>query len=567
MKNLTSVDKTDLIEKALICIAVMQFLMIFQISMKRFFDFDEFQVLYASAALLRGKALYQDQVGTHFPLVNIIFALFLKIYGFKTTALLAARMAMVLCLVVSLLFSYKITRLFSDRKTGIFALILIMSSLAFVHKGIEIRHDVFNMMFNAIGVFYALRYLKEKKITWGVLSACFLGLALASTQKAVVWNVGIMCGFFFATFDFGKDSMVSVVKHSFIYVFFWMLPLALSLAWLMSMHHETFGAFLQTAVIDNVSYLHPTKDASNPFPHDKSTMFLRLIHDNAVFYMLGILGGIFLVIKNKRDKRVWILGGWLFMGLFFYIYMRRPFYQSFLPTIPALGVSAALFTTFFITYLRRHFDPSKRRMAYIVAYALAAALLIVWPLRDMTASAMAPSSNRKQLENVEFCLKFLQPKDEVLCFSQQQVFFDAIFPGMRNGGCGKKLIFGEKGYAIDFLDQACFKKAMINRQCKIIIYDVRTHHLNQPILKMLKENYKYAGVGHILIPGFEVPPNQTIKKKIWISGRYFCPSLEMSIDGKKIKENMVDLKSKSYVFRNLTNKEMVVLYAFHLKEV
>jgi len=558
MKKSGAISKTDLSGKVLIAIALMQFLVIFQISMNRFFDFDEFQVLYASAALLRDKALYQDQVGTHFPLVNMIFSVFLKIYGFKASALLAARVLIALCLAVTLLFSYKIVRLVADRKTGILALILMMSSLAFVHKGIEIRHDVFNMLFNTIGVFYALRYMIDKKNVWGVLSALFLGLALASTQKAVIWNVGIMAALFLANWDLNQQTKIDVVRRSFVFMVLWILPLTLSCMWLVLFCNESVWAILKIAVIDNISYLYPTtKASSHPFPHDKITIFLRLIRDNGPFYILAILAGIYLFFRNKADKKIWILAAWLFSGLLFYAYMRRPFYQSFLPTVPALGVSAALF----INRMRQKFEPKER--AYIAACALGVSLLILWPLRDVTDSAMAPSSNRIQLENVEFCLKYLQQEDKVLCFSQQQVFFDAIFPGMRDGNCGKRLVFDKKKYVINFANENCFVEEMIRHQCKIVIYDVRTHHLTQSVLKMLDENYKYVGVGHILIPGFALPPHQTINKKIWIAGNYFCPSLEMSINGKKIKDNLIDLKSnRSYAFKNLTNKNMMVLYAF-----
>ena len=71
-----------------------------------------------------------------------------------------------------------------------------MSTIVFVDKGIEIRHDVFNMAFKTIGSYWGLKYLKENKRHFGWLSGLFLGLALASTQKAVVWNIGISVGLF-----------------------------------------------------------------------------------------------------------------------------------------------------------------------------------------------------------------------------------------------------------------------------------------------------------------------------------------------------------------------------------
>jgi hypothetical protein len=46
-----------------------------KISGNRSFNFDEFQVLYASSALERGRALYADQLGLHFPFFNTAISL------------------------------------------------------------------------------------------------------------------------------------------------------------------------------------------------------------------------------------------------------------------------------------------------------------------------------------------------------------------------------------------------------------------------------------------------------------------------------------------------------------
>ena len=66
-------------------------LMILRLSSVRFFDFDEYQVLYESASLLRGKTLYSDGIGTHFPLVNVTISFFFKFLGFKPSSVLAVR--------------------------------------------------------------------------------------------------------------------------------------------------------------------------------------------------------------------------------------------------------------------------------------------------------------------------------------------------------------------------------------------------------------------------------------------------------------------------------------------
>ena len=75
--------------------------MTLRLSSTRFFDFDEFQVLYASASLVRGKALYSDQIGSHFPLVNILLSFLIKVLGFKTATVLVARHFILFCLLAA----------------------------------------------------------------------------------------------------------------------------------------------------------------------------------------------------------------------------------------------------------------------------------------------------------------------------------------------------------------------------------------------------------------------------------------------------------------------------------
>ena len=50
------------------------------------------------------------------------------------------------------------------------------------------------MTFNTVGAYWGLKYLKERKLHFIWLSGLFLGLALASTQKAAIWNLGIIFG-------------------------------------------------------------------------------------------------------------------------------------------------------------------------------------------------------------------------------------------------------------------------------------------------------------------------------------------------------------------------------------
>jgi hypothetical protein len=160
------------------------------ISGRRYFDFDEFQVVYESAALLRGKALYADQIGVHFPLSNIIISLLISLGGFKTFTILLARY---LILFINGL-TYKMGAFLWDKRTGLMAVVLTLSTIVFMNKAIEIRHDVFNTLFMVAGGYYGLKYLKQRKMKALIASALFCGLAIASTQKAAVGTVGLLLG-------------------------------------------------------------------------------------------------------------------------------------------------------------------------------------------------------------------------------------------------------------------------------------------------------------------------------------------------------------------------------------
>lgn len=211
-------------------------LMIVRLSFIRFFDFDEFQVLYASAALVRGKALYSDQIGSHFPLVNILLSLLIKVLGFKTSTVLLIRYSVLLCLLTTLFFVFKIAEAIWGKSAGLFAVALTIASLIFVDKGMEIRHDNFNMTFNTIGAYWALKYLKERKLHFIWLSSLFLGLALASTQKAANWNLGLIFGL--SLYTFREIGIQRTGKDLAIYSASIMLPLLTSYFYLFMTSNE-----------------------------------------------------------------------------------------------------------------------------------------------------------------------------------------------------------------------------------------------------------------------------------------------------------------------------------------
>ena len=550
-KNHTDLFRNEYPNKA-IFIAVVLYISVFaaiilRFSLIRAFNFDEFQVLYASASLIRGKALYADHIGTHFPFVNILFSFLIKVLGFHTSTVLAARLFTSLFFYLTLFFTFKITELLWDKLSGVLAVALVMSTIVFVDKGIEIRHDVFNMAFNTIGAYWGLKYLKENKRHFAWLSGLFLGLALASTQKAVVWNIGISVGLFLSMIRLKRSKKLPEAIALFGGGF--VIPLAFSVGYLILVCGENLKAFLEIAVINAVGYFSPQKaNAVYPFPYTRSSILKALFYENGFFYLLSLIGLIVsLAAWFRRGVIQGVIGFWALIGVLFYLHISRPFLQSLLPTMPALGI----LVVGLIMKLRARLQQNSMKKNLLVGL-MALALMLGWPSYIIAFKLQQNRAMTKQMENISFCLANLEPDDKVLCFSQQQIFFDPVLEFYED----------ECGGSIYEFDVKCFERKMIRQKCKVVINDRRTRCLSRTIQEKLKNHFIPANVGNILVPGFLVAPKSIVEKEIWVPGPYYSPTREMTIDGKSIEDNVIDLEQKTYVFENPTPRSVVLLYVF-----
>ena len=521
------------------------------ISGRRYFDFDEFQVVYASSALLRGKALYADQIGTHFPLSNIIISILVSLSGFKTFTLLLARYLILFVNGLTLLCIYKMGALLWDRRTGLMAVVLTLSTILFLNKGIEIRHDVFNTLFMVAGGYYGLKYLKQKKKKALIASALFCGLAIASTQKAAIGTVGLLLGISLVLFrhrSLKENLSVILTYPAIIFV-----SLLVVFSYLILISPEDFSSFFGKIVNQLSVNLFPgTKDVY-PFPYKRFELVRTLMFQNPLFYALGI-GGVFSLIafSLRTGDHKMALAVWTLMGLIFYLIVKRPFYQTLLPTIPLM----ALVVAGFLTDLRNQFisAPIHTKVGAMVAILI---LLFVWPLSMFSKTLGKDSRFNRQLSNVSFCLANLEKDDKVLSFTQNQIFFDPVFK-MADKECGTRFF--------DY-DEGCFERRMISEQCKVIINDYRTSLLNKRIKEKIKTNYIPSRAGDILVPGLAIPGEGRHVKKVWIRGDYYSPTRSLVINGKKIEKNLIHLDQKEYVFGNASKRTILLVYIFDRKNI
>ena len=541
----------DWSEWTLIGFVILTSILYILISGKRSFNFDEFQVLYASAALLRGKALYADRIGVHFPLVNILYSILIDLSGFKAVVMLTGRYFIICINAITLWYIYRIGYFLWNRKTGIMAVVLTLVTVTFMQKGIEIRHDVFNTMFNVVGAYYALRYVNWKKYRHLIMSGLFCGLAIASTQKAMVWSAGIILGVILQ--DLRSGSYKEIIKVVSSYIAMILLPLIICFAYLILVKNENIVSIYKHSFINTIIAFSPQTQTAYPFPHSRYGLLKILFSQNPLFYTIGIGGIVWLgisCIRNDSEKIVLI--SWTTIGLLFYLIVKRPFYQSFLPTIPPLAIVASGF----LIWIKEKVKNIQSYQKWIV-YILCAFFLFAWPFYFIAKVAFGAATMDRQIDSVSFCLDVLKEDEKVMCLTQNQIFFDQILD-IYGTECGKNIFFW---------DPKCFERKMIKEQCKIVIYEYRTSLLNKRIQNMIKDNYVYTKIGEILIPGFTIPPKKFIEKNIWIDGYYYSLNSSLIIDGKRFNGNFVRLDQKRHTIHNLSDKDALLVYIFNQDEV
>ena len=514
------------------------------ISGSRYFNFDEFQVLYESAAQLRGKALYADAIGIHFPFLNIIMSTLIAISGFKSTTFLVARYFVLMVTGLTVFYIYRIAEVLWDRRTGLLSVALTLSSFSFLNRGIEIRHDVFNTLFVVMGGYFGLRYTRENKYSYLVISALCFGWALASTQKAIIWIGGTISGIMLCLLRRGQYR--DLLKSALIYVVLGVTPLIFCLSYLVLIHDESLRDFLRVTVFNVAEAV--TSPPKSLFPHDRFVVIGNLLYQNALLYALGcggVVAGIIEWWRNRSEKI--LLATCALFGTLFFLTARRPFYQSFLPTIPLLAIMASgMLHTIWGEFKGQ--DLSKLGGLGVVCLLL----LFVWPVLVITHQKSKDLPMTSQLDNVSFCLASLKGDERVLSFTKNQVFFDSVLES-HNEVCGRNFY--------DY-DADCFEEKMIKAQCKVVINDYRTKLLNQEIQAKIAANYVPTKFGDILIPGFKLPAGAAVNKKVWIKGDYYSPTRSVEVEGKKVDGDLIHLDQKEYSLKNNSRKSVYLVYVF-----
>ncbi len=533
-------------------------LLLLYLALKRYFNYDEYNVIYKSSTFKRSQHLYSDLGYSHLPLTNILTSFCIALFDVGAHQLIIGRIVIFMFLLSALYFCYKISTVSASETVGMAAILMLLSSFAFVQKGIEIRHDVYNMMFNTAGVLFLLYYLKAGKLKNLFLSALLCGCALASTQKSIIWIAGIVTGLFlyFAL----SGEVKKAVRLSAMYSAVILLPLVVVLSGFV-IAGDSVSLIVRNTIIGKFGYLFPgigQVSSGIPFPHSKWRIWSILFDHNSLLFISLIPALAVFWMRFKRKPEI-VLFTWCVFGVLFYLVMKRPFYQSLLPTMPAIAIISA----YFVRYLSRHIVLyfGKRRFRVFAALVCSITFGPAWYLFSNSYTVFAEEAgsnggarNTGQLETAAFCSSVLSFDDKVFCFSHQQLFYDPLYTFFKKNN----------GLVYTQIPPDVMKKDIFRHECRVMIYDSRTQSLSREVRALLNELYVYSGIGVVFIPGREVPPKKTVTYEVFVPGEYFVEGGLLQV-GEDAVEDTIVLDKGVYELANPGENTVILKKNFTMK--
>ena len=345
----------------------------------REFDHDEFEALHSAWKIHAGELIYRDFLQQHHFLLYFLLSPLFSVFNEGTAVIFAARFVSLGFFMGSLMTVYRLAHMISGKCAALLAVLLLVTTVTFFEKAIEIRPDVPLVFFELLSVFWLLRYFRNRKIRDLVLSAVAVFVAFLFLQKAVLLIL------LFAVL-FCYQVIRRQMSWREVFIFSGVLGgLLLSSLLFVSL---VFGLreylFLNWEI--NMHLL-------NTFP---ITQYLE-----QSFQENPVLWGVFAIGVGKGLwKRVFNPFVYFALGLLLFIFTTKsPFPQYYLPSLPFVALVAA-------QVLKSLFSSERWKYG---AYAL----VVVSLCGTGYAMAREWEDNTSQLKRVQYVLDHTTPNDLV----------------------------------------------------------------------------------------------------------------------------------------------------------
>jgi hypothetical protein len=304
--------------------------LLYLVSLNKRFDHDEFEHIHSAWYIAQGFVPYKDFFQNHNPLLWFLIAPVIALAGDNALLPIYFRIAMLavsLCIAASAAgIALQIT---SRIEAGLYCIILLLSTILFVEKSVELRPDVPMTLFETLSAYFLVRYFDTARSRDMYFSGISASIAYLFLQKAI--------------FLYGALSLLIIImalrkdvpKRSVLY-FFLILSAGPALSFLYAASQGALSDYYLNGYLLNISKLY----SFSPW------LFLKISwNKNPGFWCLagaGFLYGIYSIKVDKKFGFISMLSILLLLPVFF---NKLPWKQYYMPALTFFSITGACFLT------------------------------------------------------------------------------------------------------------------------------------------------------------------------------------------------------------------------------
>jgi hypothetical protein len=357
-------------------------------SIRRHFDWDEFGHIHRAWKILNGERIYVDFFDSYHPFLSYLLAPLIAMVGESANSVLAARVLMFILLSTIFVATYLLSVCVFGKPAGVLGLVFLSTTLLFVHKAIEVRPDVPQVLFGLISLLFLYKFFESRSALDLVLSATSLAISLLFLRKAIflVGLTGLLLIIRLIQRKFGVRDLV-------LYATAFVLTLApyFVLLW--------YTSSLQSFFVFNWLLQIKYRLASVPATNRIIWTLLRTSLDNAfvwAFYVVGLVT----VRKTRSQWELAIISVGLLLSV---LAFNSPHDQYYMMAIPLVAMVSA-------HGVETMFEKSYRARTLIVILTI---MIPSLRLANTGIGIMRDHSNRLQLAEISYVLSITRRDDYV----------------------------------------------------------------------------------------------------------------------------------------------------------
>lgn len=352
----------------------------FSESITRNYGNDEYANLHGVYNISQGLMPFRDFFFYYSPLFSLTLLPLFKVIGNSFLIFTASRVVMFGYFLTSLIFTYAITRLLTNKRIAIIAIIVSASLPISIEKVIDIRQDNLMVPLCLGGIFFFLKALKSKPRRNFLLSSVFFGLSFVVLIKIALTILGFLLSITLLSL-FDKKIRLPLLKYGHVFIlsgFLVVISATLLLAYLGILPIAFQSMFIYAKEFnESLRFGYELKPLYFFYPNDIVYGTFKGIpwYTNTLLIVLAILGILTVFISAIYHRSV-NLKLTLFLPMMFSFlslyFVHRPFQQYLLPTLAFIP----FFVAFFMDDVK-NFLSKKKSAINIVPTLLLCGLLVI----------------------------------------------------------------------------------------------------------------------------------------------------------------------------------------------